>query len=373
MSGIQMSSVVSDVLVELREELELIVPNRVLPERLFNQAQLQICVLSECFQCDIEATLKGYTSETGLTVGTSPTTHNVPTTSVDNNTDDYYNGWLFTNTTREETAWVLDTQEDTPGDGTTLLTLSHAITDQAKADTFKLERLAQYVDLPWYVIRPHFHEGVHWKDQLLGPIALPDLKDKYRRHSTSAQTGTPREYTLENQRLWIYPQPTSLERLYISGHRRPSICIRTTATSNGDSRGHTIISTTIPLKPNDHYQGMEVMMTSGTAQGEIQTIDEYSSNTFYFESPFSAQIDSGDEFEILSPLPEEYRDAVASYMKWKLLWRHKEYAQIASYYENEYRGRLKEMEMIHSRKNTSNARLRKSQRFTRRAVVVTSS
>lgn len=377
MHGIQMSSVISDILVFLREELEIVVPNRTLPERLFNRAQLDLTVKSECFQFDIAMTLAAREIETGITAADGTTTRTIlgALTYVTSPTHaDYYNGWLLRNITAKGEAFITDSDPDNTNQE---LRLSHTIVGQIATDIFEVEKLAKYVDLPWYVIRPYLQKGVHWGTEELDPASLPEIKDLYGVATGNTQTGTPELYALENQRLWIYPQPTEKNVLRIAGHRRVADCIRSTLTSAGGLPGDTIIDTTIPLKPNDYYQGMKVLILSGTCIGEIQTIAQYdaANDIFYFEEPFTAQIASAVAYEILSPLPEEYRGLLEDYIKWQLLRRHKQFRDEAKYYETEYRAGMEEIEMIHARRSTANmniGRRGKGIRFKNRARVIVS-
>ena len=370
MRGILMSSVISDVLTVLLDELrEGIVPNRIFVERLFNRAHQEIVTQLENFKFNLRTTITKQTSES--VTATANTDTRTIYASGSAFTDDEHNGWLAKNSTSKGEAFITDTVETG-----SVLYLSHAIAGQASGDAITIERLAKWVDLPWYVIRPYEHDGVHWggNNQRLDPISLPEMQDLYR--SNSAPVGTPCKYAIENQRLWIYPQPTSTDILKISGYRRPADCMDIATTSNGSSRGDTIISTNFPTREDDHYQGTDVLIKSGTYAGEVRTIDEYdqANKTAYFESPFSGQIDSGVEIELLSAFTEEYRGLMEDYLKWNLYRRHKEFRNEASYYEAEYRNRLNELIQVHRRKTTSNANLGRSGRFrTNRPIVQVSS
>ena len=85
--------------------------------------------------------------------------------------------------------------------------------------------------------------------------------------------------------------------------------------------------------------GMEVLMTSGADAGSIRRISEYdaATNTFYFETPFASGIGTGEEYEILSPLAEEYRRVIEDFMKWQLLRHNDKFRRKAEYYEMQWR------------------------------------
>ena len=63
--GMLMSKVISEVLTELRNDIELVVPNPDMLERLFNKAQLEIALELECVPLELSTTLSGYLTESG--------------------------------------------------------------------------------------------------------------------------------------------------------------------------------------------------------------------------------------------------------------------------------------------------------------------
>ena len=173
MSGIQMSSVINDVLIFLREELEYIVPNRTTPIRLFNRAQLEVAVKTECIQFDIAIKLDKHEIETGITSTVSANERSIGGVTADVTTADYYNGWLLKNITAQGEAFITDS---VGAGGFQTFALSRKITDQVSGDVFDVEKLAKYIDMPWFVIRPYLQEGVHWDDDVLYPKSVTEIK-----------------------------------------------------------------------------------------------------------------------------------------------------------------------------------------------------
>ena len=149
MRGILMSSVISDVLTVLLDELrEGIVPNRIFVERLFNRAHQEIVTQLENFKFNLRTTITKQTSES--VTATANTDTRTIYASGSAFTDDEHNGWLAKNSTAKGEAFITDTVETG-----SVLYLSHAIAGQASGDAITIERLAKWVDLPWYVIRPY--------------------------------------------------------------------------------------------------------------------------------------------------------------------------------------------------------------------------
>lgn len=74
------------------------------------------------------------------------------------------------------------------------------------------------------------------------------------------------------------------------------------ATSNGASDGSTVIDTNSDSGTANTYVGNYwIRMTTGTCEGERQRIvEDTGAGTYTLEEPFSAQIDSGDRFELWS-------------------------------------------------------------------------
>lgn len=356
----RMTTILADIFNDMndyREFTNFRMPNTTRLTRLFNEAQNELAIDLECIDNDFEELLPGYLSES-LTAEDVTTERKIILSllKLENDTNDYYNGWLLTNTTRKETAWIVDTV--VTGSEVTL-NLSRAIANQDADDSITIERIAKYVDMHWSLIRPFLGDGVHWDTYTLKASTMTKIEQRYR---VSSSTGTPQHYAQQNQRLWLYPQPTNTELVRLKGPVRAIECFsRTVTTSNGESNGASLASTNIPLKADDYYKGAEIEMLDGTCVGEIRRISEYDASAYklYPETPFSAQIDSGDGFEILSPIPLDLKPAIIEYLKWKIFERQvyikggHDFSKNAKMHEGRYLGKKEEYDDILARRHTN--------------------
>jgi len=350
--SLRMSQVVSDVMNDLLDELEVTVahPDRII--RLFNKIQLDLAVELECCAQEWEHTLPGYSSEKGLTAATSTDTDTVVHGSMTGAADDYYNGWILQNETRKATAPIIDSAYSDPNN---TLELGKAIASQAAGDSFYVERWARYVDMHWSVIRPKQYNSVFWGDYELDPTTLSGIKDYYR--NSGDGTGTPGYWAQDGQRLWLCPQPSTLDIVRIDGYRRPAECLVQTTTNGGWANGGTIVCTDLPTKPDNYYVGSEVELLDGVSQGEVRKISQSSGSTLTVETLFSAQVASGVSFEILSPLSAEFQEAIEQYLRWKILFREKEFVHLAREAQSNYEEAVDNVRNLTLRKNTAFTRL----------------
>lgn len=324
----RMTDVITDIIVDIRDIFKDDLPDYVRLERFFNEAQLDLAIRLECITGTFVRTTDYYQSETGLVMASGTTTRKVRSTGFDDVTNnDAYNGWRLVNTTRNaETVIVNCVANATYQD----CALAREIVGQIAPDGFYVEKICQSMEMPWYLIRPNMDQGVMFDDQEVRPgVSLNEIKNYYRTNNTYA--GTPRNYAMENRRMWFLPQPDAAGLLEITGPRRPGECFSGATTSNGASDGTTLISTNLPQKPVGYWEGCEVEIRSGTYAGEVRKISDYvpSTSTIYVGEVFSGQIASGVTVEILPMVDDEFKPALECYMRAKTFDFHEELSKLA--------------------------------------------
>jgi len=357
-----MSEVLSSLIQDMREDYGMILPVPERLQRMFNDVQLQLAVELECVPFIWQTVVQPYATVSGTINNGSSATNIIV---LDDTTDDSdidktadYAGYILRDDTTLDQATVLASAN--PSGDLVVLTLDHAIDINIDADdAFTLAREARYVDCPWFVIRPHLDEGVIWDDTPLVPVSF-SRQNSYQ-HNLSI--GDPNSYAIEAIgsglcRLHIYPRPSQAGTLRVVGVRRPAECFFGVATSNGATAGTSVISSEIPLKRNDYYVGSELLAHS-VAPGEVCLVTQYArgTHTLTLNPAFSATMVIGAKIELISPLPDEFREAIDHYLRWKVLSRKGELFRLADRERALYEDAKDRLITITQRKITANVRL----------------
>ena len=110
--------------------------------------------------------------ETGYTAGAGTNTTTVVCSTLDNATDDYYNGWLLVNITRSLQARVTDYVASTK-----TITLEKAITAQVTTDTFLLRKdmYRLYFDMLMDKARKYILKYYKWPKTLVNDYDIPEM------------------------------------------------------------------------------------------------------------------------------------------------------------------------------------------------------
>jgi hypothetical protein len=132
--GMLMSRVLSEVILDLREELGRVIPNLTYPERLFNHAQSQLALELECVMFDYLNVVSNGLIEESATADSGTTTAIVRTNDLAGKANDYYNDWTLRNASRKVQSRIIDTIYNPIGLYNDLY-LDSPITDQAQSDS----------------------------------------------------------------------------------------------------------------------------------------------------------------------------------------------------------------------------------------------